>query len=272
MSSVATIEFGKGPTALERYDRARRIAVEADLVGDTPLGTALEQVKALPAARNLPAGVTLKESGDAEIMEEVFTGFALAIAAGVMLVLAVLVLLFQDVLQPITILISLPLSVGGAFIALLLTGNSVSLPVVIGFLMLMGIVTKNAILLVDFAVEAMALGHSRFEALMEAGRKRAQPIVMTTIAMAAGMIPSALALGEGGAFRAPMAIAVIGGLIASTVLSLVFVPAVFTVMDDLRRILGRIFGRFIGARDEPDDPSGAHSPHQNVPGHPKAAE
>lgn len=250
LSSVATVEFGKGPTALERYDRARRIAVEADLVGDTPLGTALEQVKALPAARDLPAGVTLKESGDAEIMEEVFTGFALAIAAGVMLVLAVLVLLFQDVLQPITILISLPLSVGGAFIALLLTGNSVSLPVVIGFLMLMGIVTKNAILLVDFAVEAMALGHSRFEALMEAGRKRAQPIVMTTIAMAAGMIPSALALGEGGAFRAPMAIAVIGGLIASTVLSLVFVPAVFTVMDDLRRIFGRMFGRFIGARDE----------------------
>ena len=273
LSAVATIEFGKGPTALERYDRARRIAVEADLVGDTPLGTALEQVKALPAARDLPPGVTLKESGDAEIMEEVFTGFALAIAAGVMLVLAVLVLLFQDVLQPITILISLPLSVGGAFIALLLTGNSVSLPVVIGFLMLMGIVTKNAILLVDFAVEAMALGHSRFEALMEAGRKRAQPIVMTTIAMAAGMVPSALALGEGGAFRAPMAIAVIGGLIASTVLSLVFVPAVFTVMDDLRRILGRIFGRFIGARDEPDGAhAGEHRAQQHVPGYPKAAE
>lgn len=273
LSAVATVEFGKGPTALERYDRARRIAVEADLVGTTPLGTALEQVKALPAARNLPAGVTLKESGDAEIMEEVFTGFALAIAAGVMLVLAVLVLLFQDVLQPITILISLPLSVGGAFIALLLTGNSVSLPVVIGFLMLMGIVTKNAILLVDFAVESMALGHSRFEALMEAGRKRAQPIVMTTIAMAAGMVPSALALGEGGAFRAPMAIAVIGGLLASTVLSLVFVPAVFTVMDDLRRILARVFGRFIGARDEPDGPHDAHGDHHlTSPAHPKPAE
>ena len=273
LSAVATIEFGKGPTALERYDRARRIAVEADLVGETPLGTALEQVKALPAARSLPAGVTLKESGDAEIMEEVFTGFSLAIAAGVMLVFAVLVLLFQDVLQPITILISLPLSVGGAFIALLLTGNSVSLPVVIGFLMLMGIVTKNAILLVDFAVESMALGHSRFEALMEAGRKRAQPIVMTTIAMAAGMVPSALALGEGGAFRAPMAIAVIGGLIASTVLSLVFVPAVFTVMDDLRRILGRAFGRFIGAKDEPDAPEGpSHGPHPAGPASPRPAE
>lgn len=254
LSAVASISFGKGPTAIDRYDRARRIAVEADLVGETPLGTALEQVKALPAARDLPAGVTLKESGDAEIMGEVFSGFAMAIAAGVMLVLAVLVLLFHDVLQPVTILISLPLSVGGAFVALLLTGNSVSLPVVIGFLMLMGIVTKNAILLVDFAIVAMAEGLDRFSALIEAGRKRAQPIVMTTIAMAAGMVPSALGLGEGGAFRAPMAIAVIGGLIASTVLSLVFVPAVFSVMDDLDHWLGRIFGRFVGARDESAEP------------------
>ncbi len=194
LSAVASVEFGKGPTAIDRYDRARRIAVEADLVGETPLGTALEQVKALPAARSLPPGVTLKESGDAEIMGEVFSGFAMAIAAGIMLVLAVLVLLFHDLLQPITILVSLPLSVGGAFIALLITGNSVSLPVVIGFLMLMGIVTKNAILLVDFAIVSMAEGADRFTALIEAGRKRAQPIVMTTIAMAAGMVPSAMGL------------------------------------------------------------------------------
>jgi hydrophobe/amphiphile efflux-1 (HAE1) family protein len=250
LSSVADVSFGKGPTSLDRYDRARRVAVEADLVGETPLGAAIEAVRALPAAKNLPQGVMLKESGDAEIMGEVFSGFALAIAAGVMLVLAVLVLLFQDVLQPITILVALPLSVGGAFIALLLTGNSISLPVVIGFLMLMGIVTKNAILLVDFAIESMAKGMDRTTALLESGRKRAQPIVMTTIAMAAGMLPSALALGEGGAFRAPMAIAVIGGLIASTVLSLVFVPAVFSVMDDFSHLLGRLFGRFVGKRDE----------------------
>ncbi|MFG1431435.1 efflux RND transporter permease subunit [Xanthobacter sp. V2C-8] len=256
LSAVADIQFGKGPTALDRYDRARRIAVEADLVGDTPLGTAVDAVKALPTARDLPTGVTLKEAGDAEIMGEVFTGFALAMGAGLMLVLAVLVLLFHDVLQPITILISLPLSVGGAFIALLITGNSVSMPVVIGFLMLMGIVTKNAILLVDFAIESIKQGADRFTALMEAGHKRAQPIVMTTIAMAAGMLPSALALGEGGGFRAPMAIAVIGGLITSTVLSLVFVPAVFTVMDDLSRLLGRLFGRFVGGRDEPDEHAG----------------
>ncbi|MFG1400950.1 efflux RND transporter permease subunit [Xanthobacter sediminis] len=256
LSAVADIQFGKGPTALDRYDRARRIAVEADLVGDTPLGTAVDAVKALPTARDLPPGVTLKEAGDAEIMGEVFTGFALAMGAGLMLVLAVLVLLFHDVLQPITILISLPLSVGGAFIALLITGNSVSMPVVIGFLMLMGIVTKNAILLVDFAIESIKQGADRFTALMEAGHKRAQPIVMTTIAMAAGMLPSALALGEGGGFRAPMAIAVIGGLITSTVLSLVFVPAVFTVMDDLSRLLGRLFGRFVGSKDEPEDHAG----------------
>ncbi len=263
LSAVADVQFGKGPTALDRYDRARRVAVEADLVGDTPLGDALAKVKALPAAQNLPAGVTLKEAGDAEIMAEVFSGFAMAMAAGLMLVLAVLVLLFHDILQPITILVSLPLSVGGAFIALLITGNSVSMPVVIGFLMLMGIVTKNAILLVDFAIEAMHQGVDRFTALIEAGRKRAQPIVMTTIAMVAGMVPSALALGEGGSFRAPMAIAVIGGLITSTVLSLVFVPAVFTVMDDLSHFLGRFFGRFIGKKDEPEGhgmPPALHHP------------
>ncbi|WP_296580782.1 efflux RND transporter permease subunit [Xanthobacter sp.] len=263
LSAVADVQFGKGPTSLDRYDRARRVAVEADLVGDAPLGDALAKVKALPAAQNLPAGVTLKEAGDAEIMAEVFSGFAMAMAAGLMLVLAVLVLLFHDILQPITILVSLPLSVGGAFIALLITGNSVSMPVVIGFLMLMGIVTKNAILLVDFAIESMHQGVDRFTALIEAGRKRAQPIVMTTIAMVAGMVPSALALGEGGAFRAPMAIAVIGGLITSTVLSLVFVPAVFTVMDDLSHFLGRIFGRFVGKKDEADDhdlPPALHHP------------
>ncbi|MFG1479196.1 efflux RND transporter permease subunit [Xanthobacter sp. V4C-4] len=260
LSAVADIRFGKGPTALDRYDRARRIAVEADLVGETPLGTAVDAVKALPTARDLPPGVVLKEAGDAEIMGEVFSGFALAMAAGLMLVLAVLVLLFHDVLQPITILVSLPLSVGGAFIALLLTGHSISMPVVIGFLMLMGIVTKNAILLVDFAIEAIKHGADRTTALMEAGHKRAQPIVMTTIAMAAGMLPSAMALGDGGGFRAPMAIAVIGGLITSTVLSLVFVPAVFTVMDDLSRLFGRLFGRFVGGRDEPEDPAGHGTP------------
>ena len=186
-------------------------------------------------------------------MAEVFQGFAQAMGAGIMMVLAVLILLFSSVLQPITILFSLPLSIGGVIIALLLTGNSISMPVVIGILMLMGIVTKNAIMLVDFAVEQMAHGMDRTTAIVEAGRKRARPIVMTTIAMVAGMVPSALGIGDGGEFRAPMAIGVIGGLIVSTMLSLVFVPAVFTIMDDVGRVTWRLFSRFVGPRDEDEE-------------------
>jgi multidrug efflux pump subunit AcrB len=165
----------------------------------------------------------------------------------------VLVLLFGSFLHPITILFSLPLSIGGAIVALAVTSNPMSLPVVIGILMLMGIVTKNAIMLVDFAIEEMARGVPRAEAIIDAGRKRARPIVMTTIAMVGGMLPSALGTGEGGEFRAPMAIAVIGGLLSSTVLSLVFVPAVFVVLDDVAKLVWRVFGRLVGPADEPDD-------------------
>ncbi len=179
----------------------------------------------------------VKESGDAEVMVEVFEGFALAMAAGLMMVYVVLVLLFGSFLQPVTILFSLPMSIGGAIFALLITQRPMSMPVVIGILMLMGIVTKNAIMLVDFAVEEIAHGVSRLDAIVDAGRKRARPIIMTTIAMVGGMLPSALGLGEGGEFRSPMAIAVIGGLIVSTVLSLVFVPAVFVLMDDLAGLI-----------------------------------
>ena len=159
-------------------------------------------------------------------------------------------LLFGSFLQPVTILVSLPLSIGGAILALLLTHKAMSMPVVIGILMLMGIVTKNAIMLVDLAVEEIGRGTARIEALVEAGRKRARPIVMTTIAMAAGMFPSALGLGEGGGFRSPMAIAVIGGLIMATLLSLVFVPAAFTVLDDVGCLCWRLFSRFVGEVDE----------------------
>jgi multidrug efflux pump subunit AcrB len=170
-----------------------------------------------------------------------------------MMVYAVLVLLFSSFLQPVTILFSLPLSIGGAIVALALTSNPISLPVVIGILMLMGIVTKNAIMLADFAVEEIRRGVPRNEAIVDAGRKRARPIVMTTIAMVGGMLPSALALDSGGEFRAPMAIAVIGGLISSTVLSLLFVPAVFATMDDVARFIWRVFGRFVGPSDEPEE-------------------
>jgi hydrophobe/amphiphile efflux-1 (HAE1) family protein len=250
LASVADISFGQGPTSIERYDRVRKIAVEADLAGTDALGEALAAIYALPAAKNLPAGVTLREAGDAEVMVEVFDSFEQAMGAGLMMVFAVLVLLFASVTQPITILLSLPLSIGGVIFALFLTDKPISMPVVIGILMLMGIVTKNAIMLVDFAVEQMAKGMDRTQAIVDAGRKRARPIVMTTIAMAAGMIPSALGVGDGGEFRSPMAIGVIGGLIVSTVLSLVFVPAIFTFMDDIGHGAARFFGRFIGGPDE----------------------
>jgi multidrug efflux pump subunit AcrB len=248
LATVADIGFGEGPTTIERYDRRRRVAIEADLVGSTPLGEAIEQVMALPSARNLPAGVTIARFGDSEIMEEVFSSFSRAIAAGVLMVLAVLVLLFANAMQPITIIFSMPLSIGGAFLALLLTGNAINLSVIIGFLMLMGIVTKNAILLVDFAIAEIGSGVNRTQALIEAGRKRAQPVIMTTAAMTAGMVPSALGVGEGGAFRSPMAIALIGGLLASTFLSLVFVPAAFTIVDDVGRILSSKLSRLIGLK------------------------
>jgi multidrug efflux pump subunit AcrB len=259
LATVASIGFGDGPTTIERYDRRRRVAIDADLVASAPLGEAIEQVMALPSARNLPPGVTLTRFGDSEIMDEVFSSFSRAIAAGVLMVLAVLVLLFADVMQPVTILFSLPLSIGGAVLALLLSGNAINLSVIIGVLMLMGIVTKNAILLVEFAIMEVARGVDRTQALIEAGRKRAQPVIMTTAAMAAGMLPSALGLGEGGEFRSPMAIALIGGLLASTFLSLVFVPAAFTIMDDLGRVLGGKLSRFLGPKGEPAPDGGARA-------------
>jgi hydrophobe/amphiphile efflux-1 (HAE1) family protein len=251
LAVVADFRLATGVTSIDRYDRVRRIALEADLRGTDALGAAVESVYATATARNLPPGVELKQFGDVEVMAEVFAGFAFAMSAGLMMVFGVLVLLFRGFLQPVTILFSLPLSIAGVVVALLLTGDALSMPVVIGILMLMGVVTKNSILLVDFAVEAMARGVSRTEAIVDAGRKRARPIIMTTIAMVAGMLPAALAFGEGGEFRAPMAIAVIGGLILSTLLSLLFVPAMFCLMDDLERFLGRLLGRFVGPKDEP---------------------
>ncbi len=252
LAAVADIELGQGPTSIDRYDRRLRVALEGDLRGTDALGSVTEAIRALPTARNLPPGMELKETGDAEVMVEVFTSFGQAMGAGIMMVLGVLILLFANFLQPFTILLSLPLSIGGAILALVITNKAISLPVVIGFLMLMGIVTKNAIMLVDFAVEEVAKGVDRVDAIVDAGRKRARPIVMTTIAMAAGMLPSALAFGEGGEFRAPMAIAVIGGLLVSTLLSLIFVPAFYILMDDLSRLFSWAFGRFVGPTDEPE--------------------
>ena len=217
----------------------------------------MAKVYALPSIKNLPDGVRLVEKGDAEFMKELFGNFLLAMASGILMVFAVLVLLFQRVFQPITILSALPLSIGGAILALMLTGRPFSMPVVIGFLMLMGIVGKNSILLVDFAIEEIRAGRSRTEALLEAGHKRARPIVMTTVAMVAGMLPVAIGVGGDSGFRAPMGVAVIGGLITSTALTLVVVPALFTLIDDLERRIGpRVAAWFGSAEGEESRPAG----------------
>ena len=238
LKTVAELTFGEGPSTIRRFNLSRRLYLDADMAPGVQLGTATDKVHSLPSLKNLPRGVHLVETGDTEFMNELFTNFLIAIAAGVLMVLAVLVLLFVRVFQPITILSALPLSLGGAVLALALTNTPFSLPVVIGVLMLMGIVAKNSILLVDFAIEEMRAGKTRMQAIVESGHKRARPIVMTTVAMVAGMLPTATGLGGDSSFRAPMAIAVIGGLITSTLLTLVIVPAVFTLFDDLERWMG----------------------------------
>jgi len=247
LSVVADIKLDQGPTSINRYDRERQATVAADLVGNSALGDATRKINELPVMKSLPKGVTVNPSGDAESLNELSAGFATAITAGLMMVYAVLVLLFGTFLQPITILFSLPLSIGGAIAALLVTGKQLTTPVWIGIMMLMGIVTKNAIMLVEFAVESMREGKLREEAIIDAGMKRARPIVMTTVAMVAGMMPSALAVGAGGEFRSPMALAVIGGMLFSTVLSLVFVPAMFLVMDDIGTFSWRIGRRMLSS-------------------------
>jgi HAE1 family hydrophobic/amphiphilic exporter-1 len=257
LKSVADITFGEGPTRVRRYNQMRRVAIDADL-NAVALGTAMDQIYALPTLKHLPQGVHLVETGDTELMKELYTNFSIAMTTGILMVFAVLVLLFARVLQPITILSSLPLSIGGAVLALALTRHAVSLGVMIGFLMLMGIVAKNSILLVDFAIEEMRAGKDRLTAVLEAGHKRARPIVMTTVAMVAGMMPVALGFGGDEAFRGPMAIAVIGGLITSTGLTLVIVPAAFTLIDDIERWLGPKFGRVVVVPPKSAVPSQPH--------------
>jgi multidrug efflux pump subunit AcrB len=245
LKSVADLSFGQGPSAVRRYNQSRRVFIEADLSPGVELGAATKRIFALPTLRALPQGVNLVKTGNTEFFQEMMQNFALAIGAGVLMVLAVLVLLFARLFQPITILSALPLSLGGAALALLVTNKPFSIAVVIGFLMLMGIVAKNSILLVDFAIEEMRAGKPRLQALLEAGHKRARPIVMTTVAMVAGLLPVAVGLGGDSDFRSPMAIAVIGGLVTSTLLTLVIVPAVFTLFDDVERWLAPKAGKLL---------------------------
>ncbi|MGW9229254.1 efflux RND transporter permease subunit [Pseudorhizobium sp. NPDC055634] len=247
--SVADIDYAEGPSSIRRNDRSRVVSIGSDVPFGTALDTSTEEFKRIVDQTELPPTVRLAESGDAKVQAEMTQSFGNAMLLGLLMVLVVLILLFKDVIQPFTILLSLPLAIGGVAMALIITQNSLSMPVLIGILMLMGIVTKNAILLVDFAIEMRRHGMERVHAMVEAGRKRARPIIMTSIAMSAGMLPSALGVGEGGSFRAPMAIAVIGGIIVSTVLSLVVVPAFFLIMDDLSLLLGRIFGGLFGKKE-----------------------
>jgi hydrophobe/amphiphile efflux-1 (HAE1) family protein len=261
---VADIKLDQGPTSIDRYDRQRQATVAADLAGFSARSEATRQIAELPVMKSLPKGVTVSEGGDAESQKELADGFTTTMATGLMMVYAVLVLLFGTFLQPLTILFSLPLSIGGAVLALLLTGKQLTIPVYIGILMLLGIVTKNAIMLVEFAIEAMHGGQPREVAMIDAGMKRARPIVMTTIAMVAGMMPSALAVGAGGEFRSPMALAVIGGLLFSTVLSLVFVPAMFMVMDDAGSLIWRFSKRLVVSSADADH-GGSHHPPAQTP-------
>ncbi|KPH08577.1 efflux RND transporter permease subunit [Rhizobium acidisoli] len=254
LASVANIDYSEGVSSIKRNNRYRVVAIGSDLPQGVALDTASARFREIVKAANIPATVHLAESGDTKVQSEMQQSFVNAMLMGLLLVLTVLILLFKNVIQPFTILFSLPLAIGGVAAALIITSNPLSMPVMIGILMLMGVVTKNAILLVDFAIEMRHQGMARVEAMVEAGRKRARPIIMTSIAMSAGMLPSALGVGEGGSFRAPMAIAVIGGIIVSTVLSLVVVPSFFLIMDDLSRLLGWMFGRLVGRKDEEELP------------------
>ena len=241
LANVADIRMGTAPATISRYDRMRRVSITADLDG-IALGEALKRVEALPSMKSLPTGVHRVNTGESQFFTQLIASFVLAMFIGVLCVYALLVLLFHDFIQPITILSALPPSVGGAFVALLLFKYELSISSLIGMLTLMGIVTKNSILLVEYAVMARRdHGMERHAALIDACAKRARPIIMTTIAMGAGMLPIALGLSGDPSFRAPMGVAVIGGLLASTVLSLLVVPVAYTLMDDLQSWLKKRF-------------------------------
>jgi len=248
LSQVADISVGSGPSQIDRLNRTRQITLDVELSG-RELGDVQTEALALPSVVNLPPTVRQVPLGDAEMMGELFESFGLAMIIGVLCIFAVLVLLFKDFLQPITILAALPLSIGGAFVALLVTDKSFSMPSLIGLLMLMGVVTKNSILLVEYAIMARRdHGLNRFDAIIDACHKRARPIIMTTLAMGFGMLPIAMGFGADPSFRSPMAIAVIGGLVTSTLLSLIVIPAIYTYVDDVAEFVQRLMRRGIRAK------------------------
>ncbi|WP_372844545.1 efflux RND transporter permease subunit [Psychrobacter sp.] len=248
VGEVAALDFGTGPAQISRLDRERAISITVQ-PANGELGDLVQAVKSIPSMQQLPASITIIDQGQAENMAELFSGFVIAMSVGVVCILGVLILLFGRILQPFTILMALPLSIGGAFVGLVITNSSLSMPSMIGFIMLMGIATKNSILLVDYALIAQRRGFARFEAIIDACRKRARPIIMTTIAMGAGMLPLVFGWGDADpTFRRPMAAAVLGGLVTSTLLSLVVIPVVYTLMDDL----SGWFAKWFAATDKTD--------------------
>jgi multidrug efflux pump subunit AcrB len=248
LGNVAELSIDSGPAQINRYDRKRNINFEIELNGQ-PLGQVEKDALALPSLKNLPAGVLQTTVGDAEAMGDLFASFGLAMLTGVLCIYIVLVLLFKDFVQPVTILAALVLSIPGAFLALFVTHTAVSMPSMIGLIMLMGVATKNSILLVEYVIMARREhGMTRWDALLDACHKRARPIVMTTLAMGAGMLPIAMGWGVDPSFRSPMAIVVIGGLITSTFLSLLVIPVLFSYVDDGIVLVARLMRRSSGTK------------------------
>lgn len=235
LNTIAKFRYGESDAGIERFDRGRRVAVEADLVSGHAIGDILAQINELDILKTLPKGITMPDYGDGEYMNEMFSQFGIAIVSGLLLVYVLLSLLFNDLIEPLSVMLALPLSVGGAVIGLLLYGGALDMSSIIGILMLMGIAAKNSILLTDCINEKRKAGSDRYTSLIEAGDERARPIIMTTIAMVSGMVPSLFYGGSGASFRQSMAITVIGGLTVSTVLSLLIVPVFYSYADDLRR-------------------------------------
>jgi multidrug efflux pump subunit AcrB len=238
LSRVAEISFGSGPTSVQRYNQNRRVFIGADLAPNAIKGDAMKAINDLPIMKSLPTGVSNAPFGEDEWQAEMMKSFGIALGSGILLVFAVLVLLYRRFMSPLVNMGSLLLAPLGGLIALFIIGQPLSMPVFIGILMLFGIVAKNSILLVDFAIEEMSKGVPKHEAIIDAGHKRAQPIVMTTVAMVAGMVPTAISLSGDGAWRAPMGTVVIGGLILSTLLTLLIVPAGFSLADGLEKRMG----------------------------------
>ncbi|MES2326003.1 MAG: efflux RND transporter permease subunit [Pseudomonadota bacterium] len=247
LKAVAEIGFGAGPTTVQRTNQERRTQVGADLAPGMTTGDVWPKINQLPSVKNLPQGVHTLNLGSQKWQSEMVFYFIIALLAGVGLVFAVLVLLYRRFLAPFVNMGSLWLCPLGAAIGLHIAGQPLSLPVFIGMLMLFGIVAKNSILLVDFAVEMMNHGMPKNEAIYEAGHKRAQPIVMTTVAMVAGMLPIALSLSGDASWRAPMGVTVIGGLIFSTLLTLLLVPSYFSIAISIESRIGRLFHKVVGS-------------------------